>query len=1314
MSKKCSTCGADNPDRAKKCHICGSEFVADKEKQNNTALSDVIAILKARRFRRIIKEYRKKKRHPFSFMVFVAILSLIGGTLYLLLDFFIIRFYGWYSENLSVQQQLLLIIFPIFGLSFIILFRVLRMRRGDDEKQKKKNIPSMKELEKMSSKLIDDQIKEMIEMKKLEREKQTQQKSDEDTKKDDTESFDKEIDKIETDKTKTLLPAGFLTIMRNDIKHTAFPLLLVTGYYIFFYILSYIDILPVLSDEKTGFKLIIANTLLGILLAFLYDGRSLSIVSLLGGALIPYFFYSNISPGNYFLLLWMLIIAIHFTSLYLESEFIRVLNFLTAVFIVQYDFFVSAIYGNLSLFHLALCHPFAYLFIFLPCIQPKSRQNRQKLSLFKKIYREFQITLKNKFTSTDVFIIITTISLFLYNIYYYFKADAIYTDMGIVYLFNVFPFAIILAFMHSKFSKQMLLLLYSIAGVLLVAAINALFRDRIMISVFVGTVITLSLIYIGFNFKMPRVRFIAYLLFAILILRILITFTRIPLDYHEILFTDGYFNLLSIGIIFIVLLIIFDHYRFRRKSYENVIFSVINQAVSFWLVIMVILTAWHQSYRWMAFIGFIPAFYLIYRGYKANLQITKYIGYIFVAFLCGYSLLIAYSYMKFNFERNLFSYGYINFLGTGMLLFLLKYWYPVVNSIRLKGRKLILQKASFIPTRDSRIHHYHDDRAVRLLHIFFSFWLTSIFLITLKYIAPGLISFLCIIPALYFLYIGYINRNSFDKWFGYIIYFTALAYITYMAIDHIFKAEISGSLLDFYYYQLQFIIYILSLLFFQQYIYRISYIYSLKTLQKNTLYKKYDLFPLTTIFYDAWFILKSIMAFRFGYRTINLKRPVNYHKFQKTLLNSISFWFAVVFFVSFRFYLKDIDIPAPFLRAFQPQNLVFAFLPIPMFALIFWGGKQKLIVSEFLGFLHYAIMGFAVIWFMISSGSFRLVHQTFATVMVICEMYIILWLLHPFYESMLPNSPRLKYMAILKNTFYFFFSAIVVYIASKAIGEYINYAFWFVVVISFMLTELTKNKSILFSFYAWTLVAAVSSFKDFEYIAIGLGLIILWSITAYKKGILRQIEGKIHYNYLGAITYLYSGFFLGIMYSLINKQEYSAALFLSSAFFIALVYFRQKIFAVRISYIIVYRLAYIFTIAGFIYFFTDSSAYSYTIYKLLSLVFMLTTFFFFHKVIYGIHTDYPGIMHTELWRLELIALHLFYVAGYIALLTYLVADIEQAWKWILGIMVSHSIVIFINSRKKKFDVLARFALVIFSAALLALIYMAFQYLNQMA
>lgn len=268
------------------------------------------------------------------------------------------------------------------------------------------------------------------------------------------------------------------------------------------------------------------------------------------------------------------------------------------------------------------------------------------------------------------------------------------------------------------------------------------------------------------------------------------------------------------------------------------------------------------------------------------------------------------------------------------------------------------------------------------------------------------------------------------------------------------------------------------------------------------------------------------------------------HKPLRRLENFLSVWFTAVFILA-AFHYADV-------YAF---NLAIA----PMFLLIYVGYKRKLLLTEFIGIL-YGLFIFS--GFLVSANeadSLRFSQQLLYGKIAVIETGAIMWFLKLFYGKFLKGNSRIETMDVVREIFYWIVPLVILSPIRRFSPELLGTGIWVSALLSFILHELTKRKSLLAELYIISAVGvAFSLITDYYLYAIPAAAVVLSIIFIAKKGYLFSLYPKSLY------TAMFVGmpYYLSLCVSIVLWRYFNlttASFYVFSSIMMLLLFFRKNI-----------------------------------------------------------------------------------------------------------------------------------------------------------
>jgi len=516
--------------------------------------------------------------------------------------------------------------------------------------------------------------------------------------------------------------------------------------YLFIYFLSDLsDPTHMLASPLLGFGLIIANTVFAIFFALKYETKIVAILSLLGGAFAPFYLHSNESSPLYFAYLWLLCVSSIIVARKIQWNTLGVLSFITSASVIG-----LAVYDNINSYEVwvygTIFHAFAYLYVWFSLFDGKR--------------------ISTQLNKNAIFLLAASISLFLFNIYYLFAENQNYTTLGFVYASNALVFFPGIWLTCKDITKQMRLLVFVLAGTFIAFAIPALFDKHLM--GFFWSIEALALLFMGYNFSLPSVRREAYILLLIALGKTALSFNNIWIFTNEgALLTSGYYNLLSLGVIFSAIIILHEKYKEQHLHFENKFSTILKNIISTWFLATYSITIAYFTTDWFSFATILATLAVLAIGYKEKLIFTKIIGYIGFVGCTAFALLFGLIKIVLDWDATIVHSGYANLVGVGLFLTIL-----MLLSKWIHNKKYVQFKLQSYETKISNL---------------LSAWFTIFFLVSGLYFAGVYTANIAIIPMFGLIYLGHTKKFAFTESLG-------LAYGIIILAGFIFLAQENSTL----------------------------------------------------------------------------------------------------------------------------------------------------------------------------------------------------------------------------------------------------------------------------------------------------------------------------------------------------------------------------------------------------------------------------------------------------------------------------------------------------------------------------------------
>ncbi|SFF54834.1 DUF2339 domain-containing protein [Thermoflexibacter ruber] len=461
-----------------------------------------------------------------------------------------------------------------------------------------------------------------------------------------------------------ILFSGVVLLRKEQKYHEFGSALLGLSIAINFLILYYLSdskVFPIFANPIVSFILILLNTAFAKWLALRYETKIVLTISFLGGVFSPFYLSSPATPVFYFAYLWLLCVAAIFIASKIKWQIGDFLVFITASIALEIAF-SSLVEGFPAFVYTLIVMAFAYLFFYVSLFENKKpKENLERLSIA---------------------ILAGAGSLLLYQLFWFYEALGQRFSLGLVYLGNAVIFLVGYFGLRKQLSEKMQVLFFIIIGTFTALAVPVML-ERNIAGIF-WAVEAIALIFCGFNFNLSGVRKEGYLILAIALGQISLSFREIIDSWGVRLWTDGFINLLSLGVIFGVLKLLLMRYKADEQNDSQSDF--LEKNINYWLSEAIPL--------WLGFAIWIPCYFLFreltfnlailglygftWWGLKNKLAITEWFGILHIGLLAlgiRESILVVNSFI-FPFQTPLGKTAIIEVFAS---LWILQFFYEKIN-----------------------------------------------------------------------------------------------------------------------------------------------------------------------------------------------------------------------------------------------------------------------------------------------------------------------------------------------------------------------------------------------------------------------------------------------------------------------------------------------------------------------------------------------------------------------------------------------------------------------------------------------------------
>ena len=388
---------------------------------------------------------------------------------------------------------------------------------------------------------------------------------------------------------------------------------------------------------------------------------------------------------------------------------------------------------------------------------------------------------------------------------------------------------------------------------------------------------------------------------------------------------------------------------------------------------------------------------------------------------------------------------------------------------------------------------------------------------------------------------------------------------------------------------------------------------------------------------------------------------------------------------------------------------VLTLVPLLTLALVGWGSKNALLLTERFGLWHYFLLLIGIGFSMFFSGSGYFSDQLLWGKILMVEALVMLGLLQTYYEKALPGNPRLAAMKQLRVIFFLLLPLVWLPSVWQHANLWFAAAAWGAVAMGFVLAEATGLRTLRVELRFLTLFATLAALAQPGYLSVGLGLAVLFGILLFKGGLFPAACRRSPYRDLFNYAFYYLGLSLFLLVIRLNDFDtLVSALALPAFYFGGIAFFHARIPAIRRSYRFAYRLGFLLMMGSLFVFLLDTTEginlYE-TRFEWVNILFLVAMMGIFHLNLYKRGCMYPRCPEAFVWRFDQVMLHLCNIMAYMGILSFFTHD----WSG-LGLTIAlivHGIILLFNSAQPRFAFLMRFALAVIAGAFAKLFFFDF-------
>lgn len=452
-------------------------------------------------------------------------------------------------------------------------------------------------------------------------------------------------------------------LYKKDIKYqeysSALLSLMIILNYLLIYFLTNLSSFPILSSAQVGFLLIVANTGLSIFIAFKYETKIIAVLSLIGGALTPFYLEESGNPNYYFGYLWILLVAANFIALHIKWYKLNYISFILFLILIEGAVFTDASQSSLFIGYI---HLFAYLFFYIV--------------LFNKTQ------LKTSLTKYDLLILCGNLTVLLFNLY---DSIADFFWLGIVYLINGVIFTLLLVKYWNTMLKQMKVGFFITIGSFVGLAIPFLFGQE-LIGLF-WSLEAILLIVLGFVYGLESIRKEGYFVLGIALCKLGMSVVVILDNWGGSLVNEGFLNYIVLGGVFSTLWYIGHRFKHQFTDLEIFLYSVFKEIIPLWLSSIFFIIGYNFIEFYVFNLMIISMFGLIIWHYKFKTQTTEFIG-LLQMFFFGIAYAVSVDLVNSTSFTDQLLYGKIGMIELLFVFWFLKLFYEKMGYSRQADHKI--------------------------------------------------------------------------------------------------------------------------------------------------------------------------------------------------------------------------------------------------------------------------------------------------------------------------------------------------------------------------------------------------------------------------------------------------------------------------------------------------------------------------------------------------------------------------------------------------------------------------------------------------
>jgi len=232
---------------------------------------------------------------------------------------------------------------------------------------------------------------------------------------------------------------------------------------------------------------------------------------------------------------------------------------------------------------------------------------------------------------------------------------------------------------------------------------------------------------------------------------------------------------------------------------------------------------------------------------------------------------------------------------------------------------------------------------------------------------------------------------------------------------------------------------------------------------------------------------------------------------------------------------------------------------IPMIFMIYWGSKNKLGISERLGWVMSVcfVAGYLVSAFEVESYHFH--EQSWAGKFAAIEGFAMLWFMQFLYKKWDADSELYTATKVLRNLFFVLLPIIYLPSVARRFPDFLPFAAWISVLFAFLLAKYRQRIELIIETHVLVLMASVCIFFELSVGGVAFGVLALGLIYVLEQANIPKSHKKSPFKHIHTYTFWYVALAVLLGMLKINNDMLLICPAALAIYFLALYYNRGKI-----------------------------------------------------------------------------------------------------------------------------------------------------------